>query len=146
MLNHSELVVRHIFRILVHFPKEEYAITVIVILIVPGVYRIINYFPKIHGHYFKIWYNCSAHRFAYLFIIEISIKWKQPQKIFLQYSCSVTMINIVKKISVMENSWTKHLDCMFRWFLVTSTINILERIACYRITTRGCHRSFVKFC
>ena len=37
----------------------------------------------------------------YIFIIVISshshIKWKQPQRTFLQYSCSVTIINIVKK-------------------------------------------------
>ena len=46
--------------------------------------------------------NCSAHRSAHLFIITISshshIKRKQPQRIFLQYSCSVTMIDIVKNV------------------------------------------------
>ena len=49
----------------------------------------------------EVWYNCSAHRSAHLFIIEISshrhIKRKRPQRILLQYSYSVTMINIVKK-------------------------------------------------
>ena len=49
----------------------------------------------------EVRYNCSAHRSAHLFIIGISshshIKRKQPQRTFLQYSCSVTMINIVKK-------------------------------------------------
>ena len=47
-------------------------------------------------------YNYSAHRSAHLFIIAISshshIKRKQPQIIFLQYSSSVTIFNIVKKI------------------------------------------------
>ena len=41
------------------------------------------------------------HRSAHSFIIEINSrshrKRKQPQIIFLQFSCSVTMINIVKK-------------------------------------------------
>ena len=50
----------------------------------------------------EVWFNCSVHRSAHLFIIEISshsdIKWKQPQRIFLQYSWSVTMINIMKNI------------------------------------------------
>ena len=49
----------------------------------------------------EVWYNCSVHRSADLFIIEIPshshIKRKQPQIIFLQYICSATMINIVKK-------------------------------------------------
>ena len=49
----------------------------------------------------EVLYNCSAHRFAPLFIVERNshnrIKWKQRQIIFLQYSCSVIMINIVKK-------------------------------------------------
>ena len=48
----------------------------------------------------EVWCNCSAHHFVHLFIIEIcnysQIKRKQPQ-MFLQYSCSVTMINIVKE-------------------------------------------------
>ena len=43
---------------------------------------------KITQNLFKeVWYNCSAHGSAHLFIIEISshnhIKWKQPQKFFL---------------------------------------------------------------
>ena len=49
----------------------------------------------------EVWYNCSAHSSVHLFIIEISsdnhIKRKQPQWMSLQYSCSVTMINTVKK-------------------------------------------------
>ena len=48
----------------------------------------------------EVRYNCSAHRSAHLFMIVISshshIKSKQPQRIFLHYSCPVTMINIVK--------------------------------------------------
>ena len=51
--------------------------------------------------------NCSGHHSVHLFIIEISssshVKPKQPQIIFLQYSCSATMINIVKNICE-ENS------------------------------------------
>ena len=46
----------------------------------------------------NIWLTWSLLE-AYLFIIEISshshIKRKQPQIIFLQYRCSLTMINIV---------------------------------------------------
>ena len=49
----------------------------------------------------EVQYNCSTHRSAHLFIIAISshshINRKQPQRTFLHYSCSVTMINIVKK-------------------------------------------------
>ena len=49
----------------------------------------------------EAWYKCSAHRSVRFFIIEISshkhIKWKQSQRIFLSYSCSVTMINNIKK-------------------------------------------------
>ena len=49
----------------------------------------------------EVWYNCSAHRSAYLFITEIishsHIERKQTQGIFLQYSCSVTKINVVRK-------------------------------------------------
>ena len=49
----------------------------------------------------EVRYNCRAHRSAHLFILAIRsyshIKRKQPQKTFLQYSCSVTMIHIVKK-------------------------------------------------
>ena len=52
----------------------------------------------------EVRYNCSAHRFCapfHNFIIAISsqshIKRKQPLRIFLEYSCSATMINIVKK-------------------------------------------------
>ena len=54
-----------------------------------------------HGRIKEIRYNCSADRSAQHFIIAISshchIKRKQPQKIFLQYSCSVSKINIIKK-------------------------------------------------
>ena len=50
----------------------------------------------------EVRHDCSEHRSAHLFTIAISshshIKRKQPQRIFLQYSCSVTMINIVKNI------------------------------------------------
>ena len=47
-------------------------------------------------------YNTVAvHVFVHLFIISINShsykRWKQPQITFRQYSCSVTMINIVKK-------------------------------------------------
>ena len=70
----------------------------------------------------EVWCNCSVHRSVHLFIIEISshnqISWKQPQRIFLWYSYSVTMINIIKKY-VKENSWTKH--WMLWWFLVPGT-------------------------
>ena len=50
----------------------------------------------------EVRYNCSTHRSAHLFIIiAISshsyIRRKQPQRTFLQYRCSLTMINIVKK-------------------------------------------------
>ena len=49
----------------------------------------------------EVWYNCKAHCSAHLFIIEISshshIKRKHPQWIFLQCSCTVGMINVVKK-------------------------------------------------
>ena len=45
--------------------------------------------------------NCSTVRSAHLFIITISshshIRRRQPQKTFLQYSCSVTIVNIVTK-------------------------------------------------
>ena len=58
-------------------------------------------FKVFKSHVKEVWYNCSAHRSACLFIIEISshnhIKWKQTQRIFLKYSGSVTIINIVKK-------------------------------------------------
>ena len=44
-------------------------------------------------------YNCSAYRSAHLIAISSHslIKQKQPKRIFLQHSCSVTIINIVKK-------------------------------------------------
>ena len=49
----------------------------------------------------EVWYSCSAHRSAHLLIIARSSHshkyQKQPQRIFLQYNCSVTIINIVKK-------------------------------------------------
>ena len=44
-----------------------------------------------------------VHRSALLFIIAIAISGhnhvirKHPQRTFLQYSCTVTMINVVKK-------------------------------------------------
>ena len=58
--------------------------------------------PKNQNYQFKeVRYNCSAHRSAHLFIKAISshnhIRWKQPKITFLQYSCSLTMINIVQK-------------------------------------------------
>ena len=49
----------------------------------------------------EVRYNCNAHRSAHHFMIAISshshITRKQPQRTFLQYSCSATMINTVKK-------------------------------------------------
>ena len=46
-------------------------------------------------------YNCNAHCSVHLFIRAIGShsykERKQPQRIFLHYSCSVTMINIVKQ-------------------------------------------------
>ena len=49
----------------------------------------------------EVRYNCSAHGSAHFFIIAISShshkERKQPQIILLQYSCSVNMINIVRK-------------------------------------------------
>ena len=49
----------------------------------------------------EVRYSCSAHRSARFFIIAISScshkEQKQSQRIFFQYSCSVIMINIVKK-------------------------------------------------
>ena len=46
-------------------------------------------------------YNCSAHRSAHFFIIARSShgnkERKQPQIICVRYSCSVSMIDIVKK-------------------------------------------------
>ena len=46
-------------------------------------------------------YNCSVHRSAHLFIIATSshshLKRKKSQIIFLLYSCSLTIINIVKR-------------------------------------------------
>ena len=45
----------------------------------------------------EVRYNYTAH----LFIIDISShshkEWKQPQIIFVQYSCCITIINILKK-------------------------------------------------
>ena len=49
----------------------------------------------------EVRYNCIAHRPVHLSTIAIRshgyIKRKQPQRNFLHYSCSVTMIDIVKK-------------------------------------------------
>ena len=46
-------------------------------------------------------HNCIAHRSVHIFIMATSshshIKRKKTKRIFLQYSCSVTMINIAKK-------------------------------------------------
>ena len=46
-------------------------------------------------------YNCIEHRSAHLFMMARSshshIQRKHPQMIFLQYRCSVTMIDVVKK-------------------------------------------------
>ena len=63
---------------------------------------ILEYYQFYLTWYFKeVQYNYSAHRSAHLFIIAISnhshIKRKQPQRTFFRYSCSVTMINVVKK-------------------------------------------------
>ena len=62
----------------------------------------VNWESHFPNEYIKeVWYNCSKHRSAHLFMTEIRshshIKRKQPQIIFLQYICSATMINIVKK-------------------------------------------------
>ena len=49
----------------------------------------------------EVRYNCIAHISAHLFVTAISSnshkERKQPQIIFLQYGCSVIMIDIVKK-------------------------------------------------
>ena len=51
----------------------------------------------------EVRYSYSVYRCAHLFVIAISstshIKRKQPHMIFLEYRCSVTMINIVKNTS-----------------------------------------------
>ena len=67
-------------------------------------FQYLKVFDKIwhEGLLFKeVRYNCNAHRSAHHFMIAISshshITRKQPQGTFLQYSCSATMINIVKK-------------------------------------------------
>ena len=77
----------------------------------------------------EVRYNCSAHRSAHLFIIARSshshIKRKQPQRIFLQYCCSVTVINIAKK-HLRWNTWTKHLHQISWWFLASD----IEKICC----------------
>ena len=100
----------------------------------------------------EVQYSWSAHCSAHLFIIAISshshAERKQPQRIFLQRNCSVTMINIVKKYI-----WRKIHDRILWWFLnrpwsdlvmILSHkhgINILYKITCCRITTGGCFRS-----
>ena len=98
----------------------------------------------------EVWHNCSAHRSAHLLIIEISshshVKRKQPRKILLQYSCSVTMIKIVKKCL-----WGKihELNTLVGSPMILShkhRISMLQKVACCRITTSGSFRSFVKFC
>ena len=72
----------------------------------------------------EVQYNCSAHPSVHLFIIVISshshVRQKQQKRTFLQYSCSATIINIVKKYlwrKIHElNTWS-----VFLWFLATST-------------------------
>ena len=57
-------------------------------------------FASIIKEFKKVWYNCCAHHSAHHFILAISsqtIKRKKTWIIFLQYSCSVTMIKIVKR-------------------------------------------------
>ena len=61
----------------------------------------IKNFPFLSIMINEVRYNWTAHRSAQLFIITISshnhIKRKQPQRIFLHCSSSVTIIKIVKK-------------------------------------------------
>ena len=55
---------------------------------------------KLFYSFNEVRYNCSAHRSADLFKTATSShshkERKKPQRIFLQYSCSVTTIYIVK--------------------------------------------------
>ena len=57
-------------------------------------------FIGIHG-FKEVQYNSSEHHSVQLFIVAISshshIRQEQPQETFLQYSCFITTINIVKK-------------------------------------------------
>ena len=59
--------------------------------------------PELYYPFKEVWYNCSAHRSAHLFINEISSHihgsshGSSQRRIFLQYSCSVSTINIFKK-------------------------------------------------
>ena len=93
--------------------------------------------------------NCSSHRSAHLFIIAISshshIILKQSQRTFLQYSCSVTMINIVKRYLWMK---IHELNTLIGLLMILSNkhrINIIPKIYCCRRTTGGCFHSFLKF-
>ena len=48
----------------------------------------------------EVRHNCSAHRSAHLFVIALSshnhVRRKHPKRTFLQCSCPVIMINIIK--------------------------------------------------
>ena len=70
------------------------------------------------------------------------MKWKQPQIVFLQYSCSLTMINIVKKYM-----WRKihELNTLIGCSQARNEYNVKKKNASYRITTGVCFHSFIKF-
>ena len=97
----------------------------------------------------EIWHNCSAHRSALLFIIDISshchVKRKQPQRIFLTKAALQPWFISLKNICHGKfMTWTPWSDVL----MILShkhKINILWKIACYIITTGGCFRFFVKF-
>ena len=97
----------------------------------------------------EVQYNCNAHRSAHLFLIAISshshIKRKQPQIIFLKYSCYVNTINIVK--NSREGQFINKTPWLDLLVLVSHKhrMNISWKIAYWRITTGGCFRSFVMF-
>ena len=81
----------------------------------------------------EVWYNCRGHCSAHLFKVQISsnshIKLKQAETIFLQYNCSATMINIVKKylwIQILElNTLIRFSDILIH----KHRINILSKLS-----------------
>ena len=95
-------------------------------------------FQKVVTNFKEVQYNCNVHCSVQLFIIAVSshsyISWKQPQKSFLQYSCSVTMINIVNNICegkfMNKTTWSDLLIILS----YKQQINILQ-INCCKITT-----------
>ena len=110
---------------------------------------------SVFGHFWglelkEVWYYCSAHRLAHLFIIKINshshVKRKQPQIFFLHCSCSVTMINIIKKFLWRKIHELNTLIGCSDDSESQAQNKHLVKIACYRITTCGCFRSFVKSC